>query len=158
MGCFRPSHQPPSALVYSPSIFHTMTDFLNNFVLQDPLLAPLLMQTSHEPEIHWFPLVNGRHVHLHTHSSGPYIPKLGPTHSRGINLTIYSTGCDVTSIAIHVDWWGTIGRLGTRYAATTVSWACGVVAVVLFSAWQQADKSGTYHKVYRTARLRLLII
>ncbi|KII95293.1 hypothetical protein PLICRDRAFT_34135 [Plicaturopsis crispa FD-325 SS-3] len=105
----------------------------------DTLLHPLLMHTSQPSEAHYYPLALSRPIHLHSHSSAPYIPDIRPLQHRGLDLTIYASGCHISEFDITVDWWATIGRWGTRYHTTLASWAVGVVAIMLFRAWGIAE-------------------
>jgi len=102
------------------------------------------MQTSYPSETHYFPLVHSpsRALLLHAHNSGPYVPDS----SRGLNLTIYSSGSSgcLTGVDIQIDWWSTFGRWGPRYSMTVLSWAVGVVALILFAAWEAADENSEY--------------
>lgn len=41
---------------------------------------------------------------------------------------------------IGIDWPATIGRWASRYPTTLVTWAVGVVALVMFKAWGVADR------------------
>lgn len=72
---------------------------------------------------------------LHTHSSGPYVYS---TQSRGLNLTLYTTSSSdcISGFDIQVDWWSTLGRFGSRYATTVLSWSVGVVSLILFETWE----------------------
>ncbi|KAH7918352.1 PGAP1-domain-containing protein [Leucogyrophana mollusca] len=109
----------------------------------EPLLAPLLMHSSSSAETHYYPLHHSKPVPLHTHSSSPYIPSVRSGPSRGVYFTIYTSdsGCSTTTqLALSIDWWATLGRMGTRYPTTLVSWSVGVVALVLFHAWGDAEK------------------
>lgn len=102
------------------------------------------MHTSYPSEIHYFPIMNSPHpILLHTHSSAPYVRDIS---SRGLNLTLYSSassGC-ISGFDIQVDWWSTFGRWGSRYSMTVLSWAVGVVALVLFVAWGAGDVDSEY--------------
>jgi hypothetical protein len=102
------------------------------------------MHKSHPSETHYFSLTHSSpQALLHTHGSGPYISDILP---RGLNLVIYSstlTNC-VTNVDVQVDWWSTLGRLGSRYPLTVLSWTVGVVALVLFGAWEDGNQSSEY--------------
>ena len=106
------------------------------------------MHTSHPFETHYFPLMHSppRALLLHTHSSGPYTSDIHSTSSRGLNLTIYSLSSSscITGVDIEIDWWSTVGRWGSRYLMTVLSWAVGVVALILFGVWEAADKDSEY--------------
>ena len=34
-----------------------------------------------------------------------------------------------------VDWWASLGRMGTRYPTTLLSWGVGIVSLLLFHSW-----------------------
>jgi len=88
--------------------------------------------------LHYYRLASDQPVFLHTHSSAPYIPLLHPGPSRGLNLTIHSPGqrCQgVTEVRLSVDWWASVGRIGTRYPTTLLSWGVGIVSLLLFHSW-----------------------
>lgn len=36
---------------------------------------------------------------------------------------------------LSVDWWASVGRIGTRYPTTLLSWGVGIVALLLFHSW-----------------------
>lgn len=119
------------------------------------LVTPLLQHNSHPSETHYFPLISSSRILLHTHASAPFISS---QYTHGLNLTIYSSGegpCTLNKVAITVDWWATLGRWGTRYAAPTVTWAVGLVAFVLFDAWGSLEGTGTMPHV--TASLSTFI-
>lgn len=106
-------------------------------------LPPLLehrstVPTLHSPEAHYYPLLTfpARHILLHTHVSGPFI---APP-SAGLDLVFYTSGdagCALNKLQITLDWWSTLGRVGTRYASSAGAWAVGVVAVVVWDALSQ---------------------
>jgi len=50
----------------------------------------------------------------------------------------------MTGVDIQIDWWSTFGRWGSRYTMTALSWAVGVVALVLSAAWKAANKNSKY--------------
>ncbi|KAH9948731.1 GPI-inositol-deacylase [Amylocystis lapponica] len=107
----------------------------------EALFPPLLQHTSHPAETHYYPLASSRPIFLHTHATGPY----HTSRVRGLVLTVYSSGedtCAVESLALRVDWWGTLGRWGPRYASAVASWAVGIVALLLFYVWGTVDKGG----------------
>lgn len=115
------------------------------YVYLDALLPPLLQHTSHPSETHYFPLApdatRPSPILLHSHASGPFVPRTTP--SRGFKLRVYASGeCFPSSLSLQIDWWGTLGRWGTRYAPAAISWAVGIVALVLFDAWTEFDMSG----------------
>ena len=115
--------------------------------LSDAPLWPLIQHSSHPSETHYFPLAPNSPVLLHTHASAPFVQS---AYTRGLNLTVYSTGesgCSVSRLDLTIDWWATIGRWGGRYAAPAVSWAVGVVAILLYDAWRAAETVGTVPSV-----------
>lgn len=71
-----------------------------------------------------------------------------------LDFSIYSsgsTGCekDLIGITIDLDWSATLGRWASRYPTTLVSWAVGVVAIVLLGAWHTNDMRGCkYFYIY----------
>ncbi|KAH0840233.1 PGAP1-like protein-domain-containing protein [Lanmaoa asiatica] len=103
----------------------------------------LVPKTAESPscadsEIHYYRLASDQPIFLHTHSSAPYIPLIRPTPSRGLNIAIHSFGpsCqDVTGVFLSVDWWASVGRMGTRYPTTLLSWSVGIVSLSLFHSW-----------------------
>jgi len=44
-----------------------------------------------------------------------------------------SSDCQVTSLRLHIDWWGTIGRTGARYWTAVPVWAVGIVTWLMFT-------------------------
>lgn len=136
----------------------------------DSLFPPLIIHTSNPTETHYFTLANQRdpRVTLHTHLPAPYItpPQFLV---RGVNFTVYSSGdsvCneDFKGITISVDWSATLGRWGSRYMTTLVSWAVGVAALVVFFAWGVGDSGLPIPNVsqsltdYGGSMLRLLLL
>ncbi|KAG8218976.1 PGAP1-like protein-domain-containing protein [Butyriboletus roseoflavus] len=104
-----------------------------------PLFSPLLVHTSQASEIHYYRLASDQPIFLHTHSSAPYVPHQGPNASHGLYLTIHSSGpsCqDVTVVFLSVDWWASVGRIGTRYPTTLLSWGIGIVSLLLSHSWR----------------------
>jgi hypothetical protein len=109
------------------------------------------MHTSHSSETHYFPIQNSpsHPILLHTHGSAPYITSPHSLFQRGVSLTIYfagPTGCrsGIVMFDFHVDWPATFGRWASRYPTTLVSWAVGVVSLVMFGAWRTGDMGGEY--------------
>ncbi|KAJ7693919.1 GPI-inositol-deacylase [Mycena rosella] len=102
----------------------------------EPLLAPLLVHTSHPSETHYFPLnvLPSHRILLHTHSAAPHI-RADPALAPGLRFTVYSSG----SLGCNIDWAATLGRWASRYFTALPSWATGVVAVILFHAWGVSD-------------------
>ncbi|KAI0371559.1 GPI-inositol-deacylase [Pilatotrama ljubarskyi] len=101
----------------------------------DAPLLPLLTHTSHPSETHYYPLAPTfpRRILLHSHASAPYIASEHPV---GHKLTVHSSGeCWVTEIELTLDWWGSIGRWGTRYWAAAVCWGVGIMGIVLWDVW-----------------------
>lgn len=120
----------------------------------DPLFSPLIVHTSQPSETHYYPIGSpDRRILLHTHISAPYVPRLSASESKALDFIIYSsgsTGCaDLVGFTIELDWFATLGRWGSRYLTTLVSWAVGVVAFVLFEAWGLSDKfHGRYSALF----------
>jgi hypothetical protein len=105
----------------------------------DTLLPPVLEHLSFS-EAHFHPLTHPRPLLLHTHTGAPFTSSL---HTRGLNLTLYSSlDCQVTSLRLHVDWWGTIGRAGARYWAAVPVWAVGIVMWLTFTAVTIYERGG----------------
>ncbi|KAF8806287.1 PGAP1-domain-containing protein [Phlegmacium glaucopus] len=111
----------------------------------DALMPPLLMHTSHATETHYFPLANlpNRRILLHTHLDAPFIQKMN--HVPSLNFTIYSSGesgCseEFSAFDISFDWYATLGRWASRYLHTLISWAAGIVSIVVFLAWRQEEQ------------------
>lgn len=71
-----------------------------------------------------------------------------------LDFSIYSsgsTGCekDLIGVTIDLDWSATLGRWASRYPTTLVSWAVGVVAIVVLGAWHTNDmRGGKYFYIY----------
>jgi glycosylphosphatidylinositol deacylase len=99
----------------------------------DSLLYPLIEHTSQLFETHYFPLRSTRKILLHTHSDGPYVRSLEP--KRGLTFSIYSDACQFDELRLSIDWAASLGRIPPRYAMTMLSWAIGVVSLILFGAW-----------------------
>jgi GPI inositol-deacylase len=98
---------------------------------------------SHPAETHYYRLEHNKPIALHTHASAPYIPLSRSSPSYGAELWIYSSGfgCeDINELSLTIDWWSTIGRVGTRYPATLICWSVSVVALLMFYAWRDSRK------------------
>ncbi|KAG1905635.1 PGAP1-like protein-domain-containing protein [Suillus fuscotomentosus] len=107
------------------------------------LLPPLLVHKSHPAETHYHRLEHRTSATLHTHASAPYIPlsRFSPSYSSELWIYAVSTGCeDVNEFTLTIDWWATIGRIATRYPTTLISWAVGVVVLLMFHAWRESGK------------------
>ncbi|KAL4247022.1 GPI inositol-deacylase [Abortiporus biennis] len=137
---------PEDSLVSDVKLTHLLSNALLVYratpkyksVCTDALLYPLLQHTSHPSETHYYPL--RKPVLLHTHGSAPYLPT---PFNRGINLTVYtSSECQLDTLEVTVDWWGTVGRWGVRYWSAVASWAVGIVAFVTFNAWRASETTG----------------
>ena len=120
----------------------------NYLFATDALMPPLLMHTSHAAETHYFPLANlpNRRILLHTHLDAPFIPKTSHA-SSSLNFTIYSSGesgCreEFSTFDISFDWYPTLGRWASRYLHTLISWAAGIVSIIVFIAWGQEEHGG----------------
>lgn len=106
----------------------------------EPLVPPLLMHKSHPTETHYYRLEHDKPIALHTHASAPYIPLSRFSPSYGAELWIYSSGIasqDINEFFLTIDWWATIGRIGTRYPTTLLGWSVGVVTLLMFYAWRE---------------------
>jgi GPI inositol-deacylase len=105
----------------------------------EPLLPPLLEHASLS-EAHFHPLTQSRPLLLHTHTSAPFTSS---PYERGLNLTLYtSLDCQVASLRLHIDWWGTLGRAGSRYWTAVPGWAVGIVMWVMFTAMGMNERGG----------------
>ena len=103
------------------------------------LLPPILEHQSFS-EAHFHPLTQVRPLLLHTHTGAPFTSSL---HTHGLNLTLYtSLDCQITSLRLRIDWWGTIGRAGARYWAAVPAWAVGIVTWLTFTAVSQYERGG----------------
>jgi GPI inositol-deacylase len=51
----------------------------------------------------------------------------------------------MTSLRLRIDWWGTLGRAGTRYWTAVPGWGVGIVAWVLFTALGVHESGGKDH-------------
>ncbi|KAI6034884.1 PGAP1-like protein-domain-containing protein [Pisolithus orientalis] len=132
------SRLPLNALL----VYKLVPDFTDSSSCADAIFPPLLMHVSQPSEVHYYPLRHDNPVWLHSHSTAPYVPSLefNPEH-HGLNLTIYSYDydcADPVGLTLTLDWWGTLGRLGTRYPTTLLSFCVGIVSVALFQAWQHS--------------------
>jgi hypothetical protein len=105
---------------------------------QSCLLPPILEHQS--LDAHFHPLTQLRSLLLHTHTSAPFTSSL---HTRGLSLTIYSSlDCQITSLNLRLDWWGTIGRAGARYWVAVPAWAVGIVTWLTFTAVSHYERGG----------------
>lgn len=101
------------------------------------------MHTSRSSEVHYYPLRHNKPVLLHSHAAAPYVPRIKLHPTQGLDLTIYSSGpsCDdVVELVLTVDWWGSLGRLGTRYPTMLLSFCVTIVSLVLFHAWRPSER------------------
>ncbi|KAI0279424.1 PGAP1-like protein-domain-containing protein, partial [Russula aff. rugulosa BPL654] len=93
--------------------------------------SPLLEHVSFS-EAHFHPLTQSRPLLLHSHIGSPFTSS---AYEHGVNLTLYtSPDCQVASLRLHIDWWGTLGRAGARYWTAVPGWAVGIVMWVMFTA------------------------
>jgi len=53
-----------------------------------------------------------------------------------------SPDCQVASLRLRVDWWGTLGRAGARYWMAVPGWAVGIVMWSMFTAMSVAERGG----------------
>ncbi|KAJ7044755.1 PGAP1-like protein-domain-containing protein [Mycena alexandri] len=124
----------------------------------DPLLAPLLVHTSHPSETHYFPLtvLPSHRILLHTHAAAPHVHSaLAPS---GVRFTVYSSGSlgcksDLVALDLSVDWPATLGRWASRYFTVVPSWAIGVVAVIMFQAWGLSESNAPLPSVEESLAL-----
>ncbi|EJD01013.1 PGAP1-domain-containing protein [Fomitiporia mediterranea MF3/22] len=111
------------------------------------VLPPLLLHTSGPVEAHYHRLSNDGTNFLHGHSSAPFLPipkDLSETYSRGLNLTIYSSGvCGVETLYITIDWWNTFGRWGARYWNAVLTWSAGVICFLFYWSWSMWDANSS---------------
>ncbi|KAG5648788.1 hypothetical protein DXG03_000137 [Asterophora parasitica] len=108
----------------------------------DPLVAPMISHTSHPVETHYFP-ANAPRILLHSHAPAPYVASSLATPHTPLNFVIYSSGtvgCNMLGFSITVDWSATLGRWASRYFTTLASWAVGVAATIVFTAWGAGDR------------------
>ena len=106
------------------------------------------MHAPHATETHYFPLANlpNRRILLHTHFDAPFIHKTSHP-SSSVNFSIYSSGesgCqqEFSGFDISFDWYATLGRWPSRYLHTLISWAAGIVSIIVFIAWGQQEQGG----------------
>ncbi|KAI6166263.1 PGAP1-like protein-domain-containing protein [Pisolithus thermaeus] len=121
-------------------VYRLLPRFPDSSSCADAIFPPLLMHVSHPSEVHYYSLRQDKPALLHSHTTAPYLPSLEfNSGHHGLNLTIYSYGygcADPVELVLTLDWWGTLGRLGTRYPTTLLSFCVGIVSVVLFQAWR----------------------
>ncbi|KAJ7724850.1 PGAP1-like protein-domain-containing protein [Mycena metata] len=124
----------------------------------DPLLAPLLVHTSHPSETHYFPLtvLPSHRILLHTHAAAPHVHS--PFAPRGVRFTVYSSGSlgcksDLVALDLSVDWPATLGRWASRYFTAVPSWAIGVVAIIIFQAWGASENNAPLPSVEESLAL-----
>ncbi|KAL4076355.1 PGAP1-like protein-domain-containing protein [Scleroderma citrinum] len=109
----------------------------------DPLFPPLLMHRSRSSEIHYYPLRHNKPLPIHSHAAAPYLQPVEFHPSPGLDLVIYSSGpsCDdPVELSLTIDWWGSLGRLGTRYPTTLLSFCIATVSFVLFHDWRPSER------------------
>ncbi|KAK0190614.1 PGAP1-like protein-domain-containing protein [Armillaria mellea] len=121
----------------SPRIFTSGTKCKENY------LSPLLVHGSHPVETHYFPLrlAPNRDILLHTHSPAPYIDTA--MSGRGVYLDLLSSGgddCRADVITLEIAWTATAGRWASRYFTTIISWAIGVVSLIMLELWRISDE------------------
>jgi hypothetical protein len=117
---------------------HYLLPSRSPYLYLEPLFLPLLEHKS-SSEAHFHPLTQSRHVLLHTHTGAPFTSQ----DARGLNLTLYtSPDCQVESLRLHVDWWGTLGRAGARYWTAVPGWAVGIVMWLMFTAMGINERGG----------------
>ncbi|KAK0461784.1 PGAP1-like protein-domain-containing protein [Desarmillaria tabescens] len=106
-------------------------------------LSPLLVHRSHPAETHYFPLrlAPRRDILLHTHSPAPYIDTAAS--GRGVYLDLLSSGgddCRADVIKLEIAWTATVGRWASRYFTTIISWAIGIVSLIMLELWRISDE------------------
>lgn len=121
----------------SPRISTSGTECKENY------LSPLLVHGSHLAETHYFPLRFAPHrdILLHTHSPAPYIDTA--MSGRGVYLDLLSSGgddCRADVITLEIAWIATAGRWASRYFTTIISWAIGIVSLIMFELWRISDE------------------
>ncbi|KAF8213968.1 PGAP1-like protein-domain-containing protein [Mycena galopus ATCC 62051] len=146
IGALRASFEFPNLLSNTLVVYRiTPHHRISEQPCADPLLAPLLVHTSHPSETHYFPLtvVPSHRILLHTHAAAPHIRperNLLP----GVRFSVYSSGSlgcksDLVAFDLGIDWPATLGRWASRYFTALPTWAIGVVAVILFQAWGASE-------------------
>ncbi|KAJ7129279.1 PGAP1-like protein-domain-containing protein [Mycena epipterygia] len=149
LGALRTSFEFPNLLSNALIVYRiTPRRRISEKPCSDPLLAPLLVHTSHPSETHYFPLTVGplHRILLHTHSAAPHVHS-EHTLPPGFRFTIYSSGSlgcksDLVGLDLSIDWPATLGRWASRYFTVLPTWATGVVAVILFQAWGMSENTG----------------
>ena len=69
------------------------------------------------------------------------------SHAPSLNFTIFSSGestCreEFSTLEISFDWYATLGRCASRYLHTVISWAAGIVSIIIFIAWGREEQGG----------------
>ncbi|KAH9912392.1 PGAP1-like protein-domain-containing protein [Fomitopsis serialis] len=127
----------PKLLSSSLVVYRLKSSLRDAATCKDALMPPLLEHTSDHFETHYFSLLQSQPHQatlLHSHASGPFVST--PLH--GFNLIVYTSNdqpCSVENLYISINWWGTLGRWGTRYAQAVIAWGVGIVALALHHAW-----------------------
>ncbi|KAJ7498547.1 PGAP1-like protein-domain-containing protein [Mycena latifolia] len=149
LGGLRTRFEFPNLLSNALVVYHITPKWrISEKPCSDPLLAPLLVHTSHPSETHYFPLnvIPSHRILLHTHSAAPHIHSENTLPS-GLHFTVYSSGSlgcksDLAGLDLSIDWSATLGRWASRYFTVLPSWATGVVAVILFNALGVSESTG----------------
>ncbi|KAJ7437139.1 PGAP1-like protein-domain-containing protein [Mycena galericulata] len=149
VGALRTSFEFPHLLSNALVVYRvTPRRSISEKPCSDPLLASLLVHTSHPSETHYFPLIvqPSQRILLHTHSAAPHIHQEQAL-SSGLRFTVYSSGSlgcksDLVDLDISIDWSAMLGRWASRYFTVLPTWATGVVAVILFQAWGIGERTG----------------
>jgi hypothetical protein len=111
----------------------------------ESLLPPLLEHISFSEAL-FHPLTQSRPLLLHSHTGSPFTSS---PYERGLNLTLYtSPDCQVASLRLHIDRWGTLGRVGARYWTAVPGWAVGIVMWVMFTAMGMNERGGKTATVF----------
>ncbi|KAG7447513.1 PGAP1-domain-containing protein [Guyanagaster necrorhizus] len=110
---------------------------------KEKYLSPLLVHKSHPAETHYFPLrlTPHRDILLHTHGPAPYIDTAVSV--RGVYLDLLFSGgddCRADVIDLEIAWTATVGRWASRYFTTIISWAIGIVSLIMLELWKTSDK------------------
>lgn len=115
-----------------------------------PFLSPILLHTSGPTEGHYHRLRNGKPILLHGHSSGPFVPlpsHLTSSYSKGLNLSIYSSGeCGVKELSVTVDWGYSFSRWGPRYWNAILAWSAGIIGFMFCASLTAYDSGGTTNR------------
>ncbi|KZW04344.1 PGAP1-domain-containing protein [Exidia glandulosa HHB12029] len=105
-------------------------------------MPPVALHQSSMAELHLHPLYPRSSTRIHSHASGPFIPRREV--ALGTELTVLTTGdCVVSRIDVSVDWWHSLGIWATRYWGAIATWGVGIVAIAILRAWSVASRTGS---------------